>query len=1306
MRPSPGVRVFLSYARRDASPLAESVAAFLQDEGYEVWRDRPEIRPGQAFMSEIEAAIAKSHVVVALLSPNSVRRQGEIDHLDSVCLDELAFARFSEPAVPIVPVMAIECRPPLEIYRLDYVDLTRESDRPAGLRRLCDGIAAALRGETRYRSWVDNLRPWDFRNIVGVKRRDFIGRDWLIDEVLDWLSNDVAEPALIIKGDPGSGKSAVMAELVHRNPAGLLGYHFCQAETPETLKPGRFVRSVAAMLASQLPEYEERLAAGLPRALGEAVCDDDPFSSFEEGVLAPLDALASPPAKAFLLIDALDESLARRDVHRGTTIVELLADRVYRMPKWLRIVATTRKEEIVLRRLRGLPHREIDVHSNRNQDDIEAYVRQWAAKTAASHSALPGSALERLVTGLRQSGNFLVVVETLKSIEKRHSSLEEVEQLPAGLYPLYERFFARSFPVGESAEAMTPAVRKVLQVVLAAQKHLTEPQLAQVTGLSSEHDLPAALKALAPFVPGRMNEEGAIEYSIYHKSFADWLTDSQLRGTAYYIGRLEGHRQLAARFYAEYAGGVENLTDYSLAYGVSHSRNGGDSAPVFEALTDAAYLCRKVRMLGLQPLLDDFHDLAKLPGLSPAQQRGLQALRQALRLLTPIVADGLVEFEVQLEARIRGVETLGKLRQALQANFQPGCLRPVTAPLPAWDGPLQVALKGADSVAAVGIFHLGPWGVTGDEEGRIRVWDLDAGLPLVGTSIEPDGCASCSVHPSEPLAIFGTYRSSSVAVVNLESGKLERRQLPGFKGGGVVRFSHDGERFLSCHEPWSDEGPTAVACWQLKGTKPLWIHKLGKGESVGSVEWLPGDQGILVLTATRLLSFSALGHRKGTLLEVPEANRGNDESPPEGLENLAIDQCGRRLAIARNNGRIDLYAAAAMKPIGSLRGHPMGFYTTSVPAMTFVGEKTLITGGWDGAIRLWDLDRNVELRSYHSSSKIFDMAVFDGGRRALSGQKIFASRVWDLDAPVASDDEPDFLGSLRVDSERRRAIGTYGRHGVRLVDLETRQCRDWTFREETYCVAFRSQTDQAVVLAGKEVRQLDLKARGRQGHRVARLKLGRYESIDDGCVSGDGSVVLFGLGSRAFVWRPDLGMEELQLAKDNYIYAQAVCVNRAALGIGDGPIRVFDITQRRPRPRLIRIAGQSSIHSMALSRSGTLLAAGYEEGRIRVVDLRPAGRYLQVIADIEAHRDWVSHLWITEAGRVSSVGLDGVLCVSDAKGGRVLGRLTSEEGWGACVLEEDGRTVWVAGGRGGAVHRLQYAGEGVVAEVKNKERNR
>src|SRR5207302_4508752 len=56
-----------------------------------------------------------------------------------------------------------------------------------------------------------------------------------------------------------SSDLAIVADLVHRNPGGrILAYHCCQADTRETLRPGRFVRSLAAMIASQLDGYAAR----------------------------------------------------------------------------------------------------------------------------------------------------------------------------------------------------------------------------------------------------------------------------------------------------------------------------------------------------------------------------------------------------------------------------------------------------------------------------------------------------------------------------------------------------------------------------------------------------------------------------------------------------------------------------------------------------------------------------------------------------------------------------------------------------------------------------------------------------------------------------------------------------------------------------------------------------------------------------------------------------------------------------------------------------------------------------------------
>jgi hypothetical protein len=127
-------RLFLSYGRGDASALAERLTADLGSHGiagfqqYEVWRDRPEIRAGLPWADQIANAIDGTDATVAVLSPRSVRRgpKGALSG-DSVCLDEITYARYGA-GKPIIPVMAIPCQPPLDLFRLHYVDFTHSHD--------------------------------------------------------------------------------------------------------------------------------------------------------------------------------------------------------------------------------------------------------------------------------------------------------------------------------------------------------------------------------------------------------------------------------------------------------------------------------------------------------------------------------------------------------------------------------------------------------------------------------------------------------------------------------------------------------------------------------------------------------------------------------------------------------------------------------------------------------------------------------------------------------------------------------------------------------------------------------------------------------------------------------------------------------------------------------------------------------------------------------------------------------------------------------------------------------------------------
>jgi len=218
-------KVFISYGRRDALKLVERLSVDLTAAGFDVWRDAREIRSGTDWQAEIVDGLRSAQVVVAVMTPHSVRTsKTSADQVDSVCLGEIAYALFTPPPKPVIPAMAATCEPPLALFHLDYVDLRSWSDSDdqyrAGLARLVDGIHALLRGEKRFRSRHHQLQPFDFAGFLHSKRRDFCGRPWLFDRIDAWRKASASERALLIKGDPGVGKSAVVAELVHRNPDG------------------------------------------------------------------------------------------------------------------------------------------------------------------------------------------------------------------------------------------------------------------------------------------------------------------------------------------------------------------------------------------------------------------------------------------------------------------------------------------------------------------------------------------------------------------------------------------------------------------------------------------------------------------------------------------------------------------------------------------------------------------------------------------------------------------------------------------------------------------------------------------------------------------------------------------------------------------------------------------------------------------------------------------------------------------------------------------------------------------------------
>jgi hypothetical protein len=170
-----------------------------------------------------------SQVLLALLSPQSVRRiwdAGNPTATDSVCLDEIEYAQRA-CKIPIVPVQVASCEAPFLIFRLHQIDFRywRESEAiyQAGLNQICAAIAETTQSrKSPERPWVPSLEPWDFAPFLPEKRKHFISRHWLFRDLDEWRSKD-APPAFLITGEPGIGKSAIVAALVRENPTGGSG---------------------------------------------------------------------------------------------------------------------------------------------------------------------------------------------------------------------------------------------------------------------------------------------------------------------------------------------------------------------------------------------------------------------------------------------------------------------------------------------------------------------------------------------------------------------------------------------------------------------------------------------------------------------------------------------------------------------------------------------------------------------------------------------------------------------------------------------------------------------------------------------------------------------------------------------------------------------------------------------------------------------------------------------------------------------------------------------------------------------------
>lgn len=285
--------------------------------------------------------------------------------------------------------------------------------------KLLERIDAGNNIEADIEELAKHLSPSDYVSKIVHKAEDFVGRNWLLDEINQWLERS-NERVCLLEGSIGVGKSTLCSHLAEIDP-NVIGMHFCTADSIEEQATRAFIRTLAFQLAARIPDYRDWLlrqireqgkfsAESLHRMTPVQLANELIFNDFAPDLNMAVDARET----LLVIVDGLDRTVYGDNTARNEgepDLAELLAKEFpKKLPANVRLLITSRKVSGVS----GLFDAKVILllpNDARQSADVEAYLSQaiaaqdninepfesalGMAKRAAGSSMLYASALIR-----------------------------------------------------------------------------------------------------------------------------------------------------------------------------------------------------------------------------------------------------------------------------------------------------------------------------------------------------------------------------------------------------------------------------------------------------------------------------------------------------------------------------------------------------------------------------------------------------------------------------------------------------------------------------------------------------------------------------------------------------------------------------------------------------------------------------------------------------------------------------------------------------------------------------------------------
>ena len=876
------------------------------------------------------------------------------------------------------------------------------------------------------KGWLEEELDFHELFIAGLTRR-FVGRRDLLDRMHGFLEHNDKNPILVVTGEPGCGKSALMArfseEAKHRHPDWLVIPHFVGASPDSTII--RQVLRRVCMHIYNACDFDKQMQERISRITGNDEQAQKQRQEIQKEYTIPDDykelaekfpeflRKASKSHRVLIILDAANQLDKSNDAHAMRWLPQP-------MPENVSFVISTPAGEVYDALMSQRTKPEVESMHGLEESEIKEFVNDYLREISKE---FPNQEVADAFFGKVKNGNplyIIVALEELRVFGKFDEVFSEIQKLPENVPSLFGQMLER---IERDYQKYPGLVGDCVSYIACGRYGMTSEELQSLLKNHAPRLDPAIESVKLPdmlwarlyrtFGAYLINRAGVTDF--FHTQIKDAVGRR-------YLGK-ENERNRIHKTIADYFETRWREPYTRARRELPHQRTKANDWDGLETiLCDLFFIEAKYKAGMTYELIVDYN--LALDGL-PEAQKEKEERRKRIERMQRYIREMIEYAKKWNDARFKHYED------------------PINNPMP----------KPEDIPLPEIIPSVKPWT---DEEikadtqriinnparlARIKVFSQFVNAEahnLVKYSSYPLFC----IQQAHNSVNAGPVHDTASKILDKEIGTTtilhKKWSLPPFNPHpGILRTLEGHSNFVTAVSLTPD-GRRAVSGSRDK-TLRVWDVETGQ-----CLRTLEGHTNWVTAVSLTPDGRRAVSGSWDKTLRVWDVESGRCLCTLEGHTDwvgaVSLTPDGHRAVSGSFDKTLRVWDVESGQCLRTLEGH-----TSEVNAVSLTPDgHRAVSGSWDETLRVWDVESGQCLRTLEGhTSEVCAVSLTPDGRRAVSGSRDKTLRVWDVETGQCLrtlEGHTSEVYAVSLTPDGRRAVSGGGDKTLRVWDMESGQC--------------------------------------------------------------------------------------------------------------------------------------------------------------------------------------------------------------------------------------------------------------------------